>query len=84
MFVWNAISSIVLTIFLVSLENSLISFMALTSSDIMALTSWTAAPAAFALSLASAASEELALIDSEIDAIFSESSWIDDACCVAP
>ena len=84
MFVWNAISSIVLTIFLVSLENWLISFMALTSSDIMALTSWTAVPAAFALSLASAASEELALIDSEIDAIFSESSWIDAACCVAP
>jgi len=50
----------------------------------MVLTSWTAAPAAFALSLASAASEELALIDSEIDAIFSESSWIDAACCVAP
>ena len=84
MLVWNAISSMVLMILLISSAFAVISFIASRISFILSLETSTALPAALDSSSASPAFSAVSLILSEISVMVADSSCTDDACSVEP
>ena len=83
-FVWNAISSIVLIIFPISLEELLISSIAAIISCIWPLLSAICLPVCIAFALTSIAFSALLLTCSEISLMVAASSSMEEACSVAP
>ena len=83
-FVWNAISSIVLMIFPISPEDVLISDIAASISCILRLLSPASSPTSTDFLLASWAPSALRLIFVEISLIVAASSSTEEACSVAP
>ena len=83
-FVWKAISSMVLMILLISLDFSVMSCIARESSCILSLLSHTASPASLLISEAFSAIPAVSLIFSEMSFIVALSSSMEEACSVAP